>query len=111
MNILIITGELASKLVKDAASKSDHNVQVHVVKTPIAAFLTPKKIIGELRTLPPGKLESVEMIITPGLIRKDVSPIKDELGIKVSYIGLGEGIEDLKPFDIESYLYTLVGLS
>ncbi|NLL74433.1 MAG: signal recognition particle-docking protein FtsY, partial [Erysipelothrix sp.] len=37
--------------------------------------------------------------------------IKDELGIKVSYIGLGEGIEDLKPFDIESYLYTLVGLS
>ena len=81
MNILIITGELASKLVKDAASKSDHNVQVHVVKTPIAAFLTPKKIIGELRTLPHGKLESVEMIITPGLIRKDVSPIKDELGI------------------------------
>lgn len=37
--------------------------------------------------------------------------IRDELGIKVSYIGLGESVEDLKPFDIESYLYTLVGLS
>lgn len=81
MNILIVTGELASKLVKDAASKSDHNVQIHVVKTPIAAFLTPKKIIEDLRTLSAEKLESVEMIITPGLIRKDVSPITEELGI------------------------------
>lgn len=35
--------------------------------------------------------------------------IKDELGIKVSYIGLGEALEDLRPFDIESYLGNLVG--
>lgn len=37
--------------------------------------------------------------------------IRDELGIKVGYIGLGESINDLRPFDIESYLYTLVGQS
>lgn len=35
--------------------------------------------------------------------------IKDELGIKVSYIGLGEKMDDLRPFDIEAYLYNLVG--
>lgn len=34
--------------------------------------------------------------------------IKDELGIKVSDIGLGEALEDLRPFDIESYLGHLV---
>ncbi len=34
--------------------------------------------------------------------------IKDELGIKVSYIGLGESMDDLRPFDIESYLANLV---
>ena len=81
MNILIITGELASNLVKEASLKSDHNVQVHVVKTPIAAFLTPKRIIAELGTLPESELKSLDMIITPGLIRKDVSPITEKMGI------------------------------
>jgi len=81
MNILIITGELASNLVKDASLKSDHNVKVHVVKTPIAAFLTPKKIIAELQTLPVKELKSQDMILTPGLIRKDVSPITEKIGI------------------------------
>lgn len=33
--------------------------------------------------------------------------IKDELNIKVSYIGLGETAEDLRPFEIEAYLYSL----
>lgn len=36
--------------------------------------------------------------------------IKDELGIKVSYIGLGEKMEDMRPFDIETYLQNLVGI-
>ena len=33
--------------------------------------------------------------------------IRDELGIPVRFIGLGEKMEDLKEFDIESYLYGL----
>ncbi|BDZ72203.1 dihydropteroate synthase-like protein [Methanobacterium petrolearium] len=81
MKILIITGELASGLVKDASLKSAHDVQVHMVKTPIAAFLTPNKMIRELRTLPENELISLDMILTPGLIRKDVSPIQEEIGI------------------------------
>lgn len=81
MKILIITGELASPLVHDASLKTDHDIRVHVVNTPIAAFLTPQKIIQELRTLPEKELKTVDMIITPGLIRKDISPITKEIGI------------------------------
>ncbi len=36
-----------------------------------------------------------------------VLAIKDEVKIPVKYIGLGEGINDLKPFDIEAYIYGL----
>ena len=36
-----------------------------------------------------------------------VLAIKDEVGIPVKYIGLGEGIDDLKSFDIEAYIYGL----
>ena len=33
--------------------------------------------------------------------------IRDELGTPVRFIGLGEKMEDLKEFDIDSYLYSL----
>ena len=33
--------------------------------------------------------------------------VKDETGIPVKYIGLGETKEDLKVFDIEKYIYGL----
>ena len=36
-----------------------------------------------------------------------VLAIKEEIGIPVKFIGLGEGMEDLKPFDIEEYIYGL----
>ena len=36
-----------------------------------------------------------------------VLAIKEEIGIPVKFIGLGENMEDLKPFDIEEYIYGL----
>lgn len=36
-----------------------------------------------------------------------VLAIKEELNIPVKYMGLGEGIDDLKEFDIEKYIYGL----
>lgn len=36
-----------------------------------------------------------------------VIAIRDLLGLGVKYIGLGEGIDDLRPFDIDIYLYGL----
>ncbi len=38
-----------------------------------------------------------------------VLAIKEEVGLPVKYIGLGEAKEDLKPFDIEKYIYGLLG--
>ena len=36
-----------------------------------------------------------------------VLAIKEEVNIPVKFIGLGEGMEDLKIFDIEKYIYGL----
>lgn len=36
-----------------------------------------------------------------------VLAIKEETSLPVKYIGLGEQINDLKPFDIEEYIYGL----
>ena len=36
-----------------------------------------------------------------------VIAIRDLLGLPVKYIGLGETLEDLRPFDIDTYLYGL----
>jgi fused signal recognition particle receptor len=36
-----------------------------------------------------------------------VLAIRNELGIPIKYIGLGEHLDDLEPFDIEQYLYGL----
>ena len=36
-----------------------------------------------------------------------VLAIKESVGIPVKFIGLGEGVNDLKPFDIEEYIYGL----
>ena len=33
--------------------------------------------------------------------------IRDELGVPVRFIGLGEKMDDLKEFDLESYIYGL----
>lgn len=41
-----------------------------------------------------------------------VLAIKNQLQIPVRYVGLGEQIDDLRPFDLDSYLYSIIeGLS
>ena len=100
MKVLIITGKLASNLVKRESAKSKHDIHVHVVKTPIAAFLTPKKIVEEIKKYggydiktdtsddlqiddlhDKFNINSFDIILTPGLIRKDVSYVKEKTGI------------------------------
>ncbi len=80
MKILIITGKLASSSVKKVSSQSKHETYVYTMKTPIAAFLTPQKIIREIKSNV-NVSKSIDIIITPGLIRKNVKPIQDEIGI------------------------------
>lgn len=79
MKVLIVTGTLASNTVKKVSKKSKQDAHVYTINTPIAAFLTPKKILNEIKNIT--DLDSFEMIITPGLIRKDVMEIESETGI------------------------------
>lgn len=81
MKVLIVTGKLASSTVIDVSKKSKQDVHVYTIDTPIAAFLTPKKILQEIKHLKDPEINSFDMIITPGLIRKDVSEVEEKLGI------------------------------
>ena len=97
MKVLIITGKLASPLVKRESTKSEHDIRVHVVNTPIAAFLTPNKIVEELEKYDLNRenwdlsrdvqmndlidMESLDIILTPGLIRKSVSYVEEKTGV------------------------------
>lgn len=79
MKVLIVTGKLASTLVNKVSKKSKQDVHVYTIDIPIAAFLTPRRVVNEIIKLK--DLESFDVILTPGLIREDVSPIKDKTGI------------------------------
>ena len=77
--ILIITGHLAYPLVKQMAEKSSK--ETIIADTQVAAFLTPSKIIKEIKENYSDILEDIELILVPGLIRKDTFEIADALKI------------------------------
>ena len=79
--ILIITGHLAYPLVKQMADKSSKETIVHIADTQVAAFLTPSKIIKEIKENYSDILEDIELILVPGLIRKDTFEIAEALKI------------------------------
>lgn len=81
MKVLIVTGKLASKTVNEVSKKSNQDVHVYTIDTPIAAFLTPKRILEEIKKMENIDINSFDMIITPGLIRKDVGEIEAKTGI------------------------------
>ena len=81
MKILIITGHLAYPLVKKVLSEYDDNVLIHVADSQVAAFLTPSKIIEEVKNNYEDQLSDIDLILTPGLIRKDTSEITEKLNI------------------------------
>lgn len=81
MTILIITGHLAYPLVKEMADKSSKETIVHIADTQVAAFLTPNQIIKEIKENFEDKLNKIDIILAPGLIRKDTSLIAEEFNI------------------------------
>ncbi|MDR2830249.1 MAG: dihydropteroate synthase-like protein [Methanobrevibacter sp.] len=81
MKILIVTGNLAAATIKKIAKSSDHEILVHVASMQIAAFLTPKKIIRELKGNFKGNLEEIEIIIVPGLMKKPTTEIYETFKI------------------------------
>ena len=84
MKILIITGNLASDLIKKQTTKTKHETIIHAIDIPVAAFLTPRKIANEVKKLiKEGKIEpsEIDLILIPGLIKKDTEIITKETGI------------------------------
>ena len=82
MKVLIITGELAYPLIKEVVSTSKEDIIVHIAdNTQVAAFLTPRQIIKEVKTCFSDQLDDIDMILVPGLIKKGTKEITKELGI------------------------------
>lgn len=107
MKILIVTAKLASPLVKKVTTQKEHDVHILTINTPIAAFLTPRRIVAELEGLQEIEVESLDMIITPGLIRKDVAYVQEATGIptfkgSTDAADLGVVLEMLDEIDLSS---------
>ena len=82
MKVLIITGELAYPLIKEVVSSSKEDIIVHIAdNTQVAAFLTPRQIIKEVKNCFSDQLDEIDMILVPGLIKKGTKEITKELGI------------------------------
>ena len=82
MKVLIITGELAYPLIKDVVSNSKEDIIVHIVdNTQVAAFLTPRLIINEVKKCFADQMDEIDMILVPGLIKKGTKEITKEVGI------------------------------
>ncbi|MDR1721978.1 MAG: dihydropteroate synthase-like protein [Methanobrevibacter sp.] len=88
MKILIITGHLAYPLISKIAKSANDNVKspnkqviVHKADTQVAAFLTPNKVIEELTKNYEGDLNEIEMILVPGLMKKNSSEITKAIKI------------------------------
>ena len=82
MKVLIITGKLAYPLVKEKADKSKVDTIVHIAdNTQVAAFLTPNKIIKEIKNNFANQLNTIDFIIAPGLMRKSTTEIKEVFNI------------------------------
>lgn len=75
MKILIVTGKLASDVVKSNVKNSKHQVDVYTVNTPIAAFLTPERIAKEIEGL------NYDMVIIPGLVKGNAKKITEKTNI------------------------------
>lgn len=81
MKILIITGNLAYPGIMEVIKDSNEEIIVHKAKTQIAAFLTPNKIIKEIEENFSDQLNSIDMILVPGLIRRSTEEINNAFNI------------------------------
>ncbi len=76
--ILLVTAELAEKLVQRYAAESALASDVKVLPISVASFMTSKLLINELKKI---KLNDLSMLLVPGLVRFDLKRIEEELGL------------------------------
>jgi len=78
--ILLVTAELAEKLVRRYAAESSLASDVKVLPISVASFMTSELLINELKKT---RLNDLSMIIVPGLVRSDLERVEEELGLPI----------------------------
>ena len=94
--------------------KMNRVIQTHIQKAPHETLLVLDATTGQNGISQAKGFKEITDITGIVLTKLDgtakggiVLAIKEEVGIPVKYIGLGEKKEDLKSFDIEKYIYGL----
>lgn len=99
MNELEKMNKVISKLIPDAP----HETLLVIDATTGQNAINQVKSFKEITNVTGIVLTKLDGTAKGGI----VLAIKEELNVPVKYIGLGEGLEDLSPFDIEKYIYGL----
>jgi dihydropteroate synthase-like protein len=78
MKILIVTGKLAARTIRDKVAGLEHEIDVLPLPVTVASFITPKYAAKELMK---HDLKRYDMIIMPGSINGDLTLIEEVTGV------------------------------
>lgn len=78
MRVLVVTGTLAEAEVRRHTTGLSHSVDVHALPVTVAAFITPGYAAKQLSGL---DLGGYDMILLPGSVNGDVSPVEEATGV------------------------------
>ena len=95
--------EKINKVIKSLVSGAPHETFLVIDATTGQNGISQAKNFKEITDITGIVLSKMDVTAKGGI----VLAIKEEVNIPVKYIGLGEGINDLIPFDIEKYIYGL----
>ena len=104
-NKVNLMNELAkiNKVIKMHVSDAPHETLLVIDATTGQNGISQAKAFKEITDITGIVLTKLDGTAKGGI----VLAIKEEIGIPVKYVGLGEKVEDLEPFDIEKYIYGL----
>ena len=114
--VLIDTaGRLQNKInLMNELAKINKVIKTHIEDAPHETLLVIDATTGQNGIAQAKSFKEITNITGIVLTKLDgtakggiVLAIKEEVGIPVKFVGLGERIEDLEPFDIEKYIYGL----
>jgi len=78
MKILLVTGKLAAKSIREQTKDIPHEIDVVALPVTVAAFMTPAYAARHLAKM---ELSGYYMILLPGSVNGDVSPVEEATGI------------------------------
>ncbi len=81
MKILLLTGNLAYNDVKNIIKNQNHEITVYKIDYNVAALITPKIIINQIKNDLLGNLNDFDMILVPGLMNQPTTDIEKTFNI------------------------------